>query len=84
MKAPFTSLCAVAAVVFLAGWSGYAQQSSAKDKWEYLIVHGQVSHFLTDQRLNELGAQGWELVSVTFGCVGDASCYTSAYLKRAK
>jgi hypothetical protein len=77
-------LGAAAAVIVLGGWSGYAQQqSSAKTRWDYLVLQG-VEITVSEQRLNELGAQGWELVSVTFTCQGDRACYTAGYLKRAR
>jgi hypothetical protein len=49
--------------------------------WEYKALRNQD---LSDQKLNELGAQGWELVSVAaYGNPASGSSQT-AYLKRAK
>jgi hypothetical protein len=78
-------LGALTALLVLAGWSGYAQpQNAAKTQWDYLVVQG-VEITIREQRLNELGAQGWELVSVTFTCLSNLGpCYTAAYMKRAK
>jgi hypothetical protein len=47
-------------------------------------VSGHGGEFLAEQRMNELGAQGWELVAVSFGCLGEYSCYSNGYFKRAK
>ena len=72
----------VVALLCAFGWSGNAQRRSAKPTtWEYKALRDQD---LSDQTLNELGAQGWELVSVT--AYGDLSTGHSqtAYLKRAK
>ena len=33
-------------------------------RWEYLTVF---THYLADERLNELVAQGWEVVSILSG-----------------
>ena len=48
-------------------------------KWEYHIEVGK----LTDDRLNDLGAAGWELVTV-LAEVGFFSQNIRAILKRAK
>ena len=60
------------------GWTAYAQKSKAPNKtWEYKVVR-----MCPDEKsLNELGAQGWELVSseptTRFAC-------PALYFKRAK
>jgi hypothetical protein len=49
-------------------------------KWEYKVVHGP-----SQSELNQLGAEGWELVSVIADVSGDAYSTSSsikAYLKR--
>jgi len=63
------------------GWSGYAQKRLAKPTWEYKTLRDQN---LSDLKLNELGAEGWELVSVT--SYGDLTTghSESAFLKRAR
>jgi len=66
----FASLC-------LVGWTENRQRasaSSAKTSWEYIIRGG-----LTEQQLNELGAQGWELVAVS-----QSNSSFGMYFKRAK
>ena len=59
----------------LIGWTVYGQkQSQPKAMWEYRVVSE------TDKiSLNELGAQGWELVTVEMG--GAQEVY---YFKRTK
>jgi hypothetical protein len=56
------------AVVFVAGFS-----ASGPQRWEY-------QETCSGTALNELGANGWELVSVT-NQSNDAKCF---YLKRSK
>jgi hypothetical protein len=67
-------------VSIFAGWTVYAQKQSEKQSappkvmWEYKVVSE------TDKiALNDLGAQGWELVTVEMG--GAQEVY---YFKRAK
>ena len=69
-------ILAVIAFICLGGWVGYGQKqtSTARIIWEYKIVNesDKVS-------LNDLGAQGWELVTVEMG--GAQEVY---YFKRLK
>lgn len=68
-------ILAALALICLGGWAGYGQkQPSSRTVWEYKIVNesDKVS-------LNDLGAQGWELVTVEMG--GAQEVY---YFKRAK
>jgi hypothetical protein len=68
-------MLAAFALVVLGGWSGYGQkQSPSRTVWEYKIVNESEK-----VSLNELGAQGWELVTVQMG--GAEEVY---YLKRIK
>jgi hypothetical protein len=62
-------------ILTFAGWTVYGQkQSQPKVTWEYKVVSE------TDKiALNDLGAQGWELVTVEMG--GAQEVY---YFKRAK
>lgn len=67
-------------VLILAGWTVYGQQKKGvpapppRTVWEYKVVSE------TDKiSLDELGAQGWELVTVEMG--GAQEVY---YFKRAK
>lgn len=71
----FLLLAVVAVISSAGGWVGYGQkQSPPRVAWEYKIVNesDKVS-------LNDLGAQGWELVTVEMG--GAQEVY---YFKRAK
>lgn len=84
-KSSWLIVIVVIAVLFCFAWSSYAQkQSSPKVGWQYLTVHSLGSQPRNDAQLNELGTQGWELVSVAVACQGEAVCYTTAYLKRPK
>lgn len=59
----------------ITGWAGYAQRTSpSRQAWEYKIIGAP-----QEQHLNELGAQGWEMVACT-----DDNGNTRCYLKRAK
>jgi hypothetical protein len=70
----FLTLAAIALIV-LGGWSGSGQkQSPSRTIWEYKIVNESEK-----VSLNEMGAQGWELVTVGMG--GAEEVY---YFKRAK
>ena len=66
-------------VLSLAGWTIYGQQKKSvpappRPTWEYKVISE------TDKvSLNEMGAQGWELVTVEMG--GAQEVY---YFKRAK
>jgi hypothetical protein len=67
-------------LVLTLGWNSYAQRKTTKVTWEYISVWDRE---VTSQKLNELGSQGWELVSVT--SYGDPNFHsTAAYFKRAK
>lgn len=70
-------------------WSNQVSASMhVPQEWEYTIAVGQVPQQLID-KLNELGKQGWELVSVRFpapsrdGFSNPVGTH-SAFLKRPK
>lgn len=66
----------VLAVLCVFGWTVLGQRQSATAiQWEYAVKHTDSAE-KAPANLNELGAQGWELVSVTEG--------GWAYLKRPK
>jgi hypothetical protein len=48
------------------------------DKWEYKIIYLDAHINKAKEELNTLGALGWELVAIAYGCAVN----TSAYLKR--
>jgi len=63
------------AIFVVAGWTVYGQRSTApRPVWEYKIT-GSVS----EQQLNELGSQGWELAAAT----AEGGNF-ALFLKRAK
>jgi hypothetical protein len=81
MKKILAPVAIVVALLCVFGWSGYAQKKPFPPRWEYKALRDQD---LSDQTLNQLGAQGWELVSVTaYGDLTSGHSQT-AYLKRAK
>ena len=54
----------LAAVLFASNWGGRAQVPARKT-WEYRMVtaqYGAVPASLSEQELNRLGSEGWELV----------------------
>lgn len=82
----------VAAVLFAAGWTGSAQKPGRQTvQWEYMSLNSNSSlnrnsvRFNGDVTLNELGGQGWELVSVAaFNPTESSLGGTVFYFKRAK
>lgn len=63
-KVWFTGI--VAAVVFgLVGWTGYGQkqQRAPRTIWEYKVLYVPGVRNMSEQTMNEHGAQGWELVT---------------------
>ena len=55
----------LAAVLFASNWGGKAQVPARK-MWEYKVVttqYGAVPASLSEQELNRLGSEGWELVA---------------------
>jgi Domain of unknown function (DUF4177) len=75
-------LCIVGLLVFLA-WSINGQVNQSKGRsaaWEYKIIT-----LVTEEKLNELGAQGWEVVTVTPAVpTGSSTGASICYLKRAR
>jgi len=57
----------VVSILFgLIGWTGFGQkaQSSAKQTtWEYKVVYVPGARNLSEKAMNEMGAQGWELIT---------------------
>lgn len=70
----------VVAVFGLLTVSGYAQrQRSSRTLWEYKITQP-----LAEKELNELGAQGWELVEIKLRTFNGETSQELYYFKRAK
>jgi lipopolysaccharide export system protein LptC len=66
MQAKRLLLVAVAAALLLcaAGWTGSAQRQTSPTSWEYKSTPASYYGRPDDRLLNELGAQGWELIGV--------------------
>jgi hypothetical protein len=79
---------ALAAVLVLgfAGWTVSGQRTRpAQTEWEYKIVYVPGARMMSEKALNELGSQGWELV--TFHQLNQEGGTIGAgnfYLKRLK
>jgi hypothetical protein len=73
------AVACAAALLCLAGWTGYAQRGGPRRQaWEYKAAT--FSNSLTFEReINGLGAQGWELVSVS-----DVAGSTTYFFKRPR
>lgn len=82
MKKSLYFVLALLVMLFVLAWGGYGQrQNQRKTSWEYLTVSNWDSKYRKATDLNELGAQGWELVSVG---TTDSSGNTLLYLKRVR
>ncbi len=76
-----TIILLTAAVLLLGGWTGLGQKQKPADSnivWEYTVT-GLGTSYLGDKELNQLGAQGWELVAISNSDRG-----YNFYLKRIK
>ena len=67
-----TRLVAIAAIVLfgVAGWTGYGQrqpppppQRAQQTRWEYKVLYVPGVRSMSEEAMNKLGAQGWELVT---------------------
>lgn len=68
MKAKVWFIGIVAAVLFgVVGWTGYGQrqqpQRAPQTVWEYKVLYIPGVRNMSEKTMNELGAQGWELVT---------------------
>lgn len=69
------------ALLILTCLFGFGFQLRPAQKWEYKVeYHGTIS----EKKLNELGAEGWELVSTEISIKNGDSNVTSFYFKRSK
>jgi hypothetical protein len=80
-------LALAAILIFgLAGWTASGQRTRpAQIEWEYKIVFVPGARMMSEKALNDLGAQGWELV--TFQQLNQEGVTIGAgnfYLKRLK
>jgi hypothetical protein len=68
-------------VLVLFTWTAFGQKKNQpRGTWEYKLVGIGVPGERTEQDLNKLGVQGWELVSASADVRGE----TTLYLRRAK
>ena len=84
MKGKLTIALLVAALLSIAAWSGYGQTGKQKTvTYEYAVIDDPTevagNRDVGVKKLNELGAQGWEIVGVT---IRSPDSYTRLYLKR--
>jgi hypothetical protein len=71
---------ALTGLLCVIGWTGSAQKQNAKrTAWEYKIVT-----YTSEEAFNELGAQGWELVTVSETREGVSGIILNYCFKRAK
>ncbi len=77
-RAPWKLVLVAVAALCIGGWTSYAQRESRTPKrtvWEYRVEN----NGLSQEQLNELGSEGWELVAVS---ISNGQAYH--YLKRVK
>ncbi|HKC64674.1 MAG TPA: DUF4177 domain-containing protein [Pyrinomonadaceae bacterium] len=87
MKTKVWFLLIAAAVLFgLAGWTGFGQrQRTAQQTWEYKVVYVPGARNLSEKAMNDMGAQGWELI--TFQAINNEGGTIGAgnyFFKRAR
>ncbi len=81
--------CLIAATLIffgIMGWTGYGQrQRPSQPGWEYKVVYLPGARNMTESALNELGSQGWELVTFQpFNREGVTIGAANYYFKREK
>ncbi|HEX8921558.1 MAG TPA: hypothetical protein VF766_08760 [Pyrinomonadaceae bacterium] len=87
MKAKTLLIFAMLILACLIGWTVHAQRSKAATTWEYQVVFDPAIESLSRtasfdkgvKQLNELGAQGWEMIGINNTQHG-----VMLYLKRAR
>lgn len=82
-------LIVISAVVLfgLVGWTGFGQrpQREARTTWEYKVVYVPGVRNMSERAMNDLGSQGWELV--TFQAINNEGGTIGAgnyFFKRAR
>ncbi|MDT5061945.1 MAG: hypothetical protein QOH63_2404 [Acidobacteriota bacterium] len=82
-------LIIIAAVILLGvvGWTGFGQkpQRAALTAWEYKVVYVPGARNLSEDAMNRMGAQGWELI--TFQAINNEGGTIGAgnyFFKRAR
>jgi hypothetical protein len=87
MKTKLWLIVIVAALFFgVVGWTSYGQkQRTQQTTWEYKVVYVPGVRSMSEQAMNSLGAQGWELV--TFQAINNEGVTIGAgnyFFKRAR
>ena len=87
MKAKAWFLLIAAIILFgLVGWTGFGQrQRTPQQTWEYKVIYVPGARNLSEKAMNEMGAQGWELV--TFQAINNEGVTIGAgnyFFKRAR
>lgn len=84
MKSKLTIALLIAGLLSIGAWRGYAQTGKEKNvTYEYEVIDDPTDRLIHDvgvKKLNELGAQGWEIVGVSNRA---PESNTRLYLKRA-
>lgn len=83
LRSHWVLVLAVVILVGLAGWGGGKAQSSARVNWEYKILT-RYGGAADAGQLNQLGAEGWELVLREEASFEKNSRRIDYYFKRAK
>ena len=87
MKNKVALIVAIIALLSIGAWTGYAQKEKPSNiSYEYQILPNFTAAYGMDdgiKKLNELGAQGWELVGTSYNGNG-SNPPTTLYFKRTK
>ena len=82
-------LVAIAATFLfgLVGWTGFGQRqrTTPQQTWEYKVMYVPGARNLSEKAMNEMGAQGWELI--TFQAINNEGGTIGAgnyFFKRAR
>ena len=83
MKSKLAIALLIAGLLSIGAWSGYGQTGKEKNvTYEYAVIDDPTepsSHDVGVKKLNDFGAQGWEIVGVS---IRAPDSYTQLYLKR--
>jgi hypothetical protein len=80
MKAKVSIFLIAASLLFGIGWTSHAQkQRTERLTWEYKVEVNP-----NEEKLNQLGTQGWEIAGLHSSITDGSSGSTFIYLKRAK
>ena len=83
MKTKYPWLSALILMLSLLGFTIYGQKQTTKTVWEYRSVFSTSGNL--EYVLNDLGAQGWELVAIDVTSINKNGFKgTTYYLKRSK